>query len=246
MRRIYVYLFSFLLFLIISAGKLHAQDTISVPLKIKAGADVSGPAIYMSDKNILNYEGCISVDLNEKLSLAFNAGYSNFRYSQYNYEFLNKGVFIRAGIDLNLLKPDKAQGKYWAGIGFRYGLSLYNSEVPSFKKENYWDTTYSSISKSSYAGHFLEVSPGIRAEIFKNFSIGWNINLRMLLAAGTGRDLRPVSFPGYGNGGKSLVTGMSYFFVLNIPYKRINVILKKDVPEESTPADTRQSSGIRP
>jgi hypothetical protein len=67
----------------------------------------------------------------------------------------------------------------------------------------------------------------------------------MLLSAGTGRDLRPVYFPGYGNGTKSLVTGMSYYFVVNIPYKKINVIRKKEVPEESTPADTKPSSGVR-
>lgn len=247
MRRIYVYLFSLLLFPGISMGKLYSQDTILVPLKIKVGAEVSGPATYISDKNILNEEGFISVDLNEKLSVALNAGYLNFRYTQFNYEQLNKGSFIRAGVDLNLLKPDKSQGKYWAGIGFRYGLSLYTSEVPTFKKEDYWGVTYSSIPKSTYLGHFVEVSPGVRADIFKYFSIGWNVSLRMLVYAGTGRDLRPVNFPGYGNGGKSITTGLSYFIVLNIPYKKIKVILKKEVPsEEGAASDNQPSRGIRP
>ena len=37
-------------------------------------------------------------------------------------------------MDFNLLKPDKSLGKYWAGIGLRYGLSRFTSEVPFLEK----------------------------------------------------------------------------------------------------------------
>ena len=241
MRRIYVYLFSLLLVHILCFGKIQAQDTLLIPLKIKVGLEVSGPAIYFTDKNILNVEGYISADINEKTAVSLNAGYLNYKYSQYNYEYLNKGAFIKAGIDFNLLKPDKAQGKYWAGIGLRYGLSLFNSEFPSFKKENYWGVTTSSIPKNTYWGHFIEASPGVRAEIFKNFSMGWAVSLRMLIYTGTGKDLRPIYFPGFGNGGKTVTTGLSYFMVWNIPYKKITVILKKDVPEETEDTGTTEN-----
>jgi hypothetical protein len=210
-----------------------AQDTILIPLKIKVGLEVSGPAIYFSEKKNLNAEGYISVDLNEKRSVVLGAGYLNYKYSQYNYNYLNKGFFVRTGIDFNLLKPEKSMGKYWAGIGLRYGLSVFTSEVPSFQQENYWGITSSSIARKTNWGHFIEASPGVRAEVFRNFSMGWTISLRMLLYTGTGKDLRPIYFPGFGNGGKTFSTGLSYFIVWNIPYKKINVILKKEVPEET-------------
>ena len=54
--------------------QVHAQDTIPIPLKIKVGLEVSGPAIYYSDKNIFNEEGYISVDLDEKRSVVLAAG----------------------------------------------------------------------------------------------------------------------------------------------------------------------------
>ncbi|MEI6048562.1 MAG: DUF6048 family protein [Bacteroidota bacterium] len=241
MRRTYVYFISLLIALINGMGIVHAQDTILVPLKIKAGLEVSGPALYFSEKKILNAEGFISADINEKVAVVLNAGYLNYKYSQYNYEYLNKGAFIRAGVDFNLLKPEKSQGKYWAGVGLRYGLSIFNSEVPSFKQENYWGTTTSSIAKKTYLSHFLEVSPGVRAEVFRNFSMGWTISLRRLLHTGTGKDLRPIYFPGFGNGGKSFSTGFNYFIVWNITYKKINVIIKKKVPEESEETETTGS-----
>lgn len=243
MWRTLVYSINLLLFLICSLTNIHGQDTIPIPLKIKIGMEVVGPAMYYSDKNILNTEAYISVDLDERRSVMVAAGYLNFKYKQYNYEYQNKGVFVRTGIDFNLLKPNKSLGKYYAGIGLRYGMSRFNSEIPYFEKEDYWGKTTSSISRKTNWGHFLEVAPGVRAEIFKNFSMGWSISLRMLLYSGTGKDLRPVYFPGFGNGTKTISSGISYFIVWNIPYKKINAIMKKDVPEETEEGDETVTTG---
>ena len=229
--------------------QVHAQDTIPIPLKIKVGLEVSGPAIYYSDKNIFNEEGYISVDLDEKRSVVLAAGYLNFKYSQYNYTYLNHGSFVRMGMDFNILKPDKSKGIYWAGIGLRYGLSRFISETPSFEKDNYWGAVYSSIAQKTNWAHFAELTPGVRAEIFNHFNIGWSISVRMLLYSGTGKDLRPVYFPGFGNGTKTFSAGIGYYLVWNIPYKKINAILKKEVKEDNEDTnpngttDTNSTSG---
>lgn len=233
MRRISAYIISPLLILISYATKIQAQDTIPIPLKIKIGLEVSGPAIYFTNKNILNTEGYFSIDLNERISPVIGAGYLNYKYSQYNYEYLNKGYFVRAGADINLLKPEKSLGKYWVGLGLRYGISRFSSEVPSYTFRNVWDTVTSSIPTRTNWGHFIEASPGVRAEVFKNFSIGWSISLRMLLYTGAGKDLRPIYFPGFGAGSKRFSSGLSYFLVWNIPYKKITVITKKQTPAET-------------
>jgi hypothetical protein len=250
MSRIFVYFISLLLILTCSLDKVLAQDTILIPLKIKIGLEVSGPVIYLIEKKNLSVEGYISRDINEKASAVLNAGYLNYNYSQYNYTYLNKGAFVRAGVDFNLLSPDKAMGKYWVGIGLRYGLSRFTSEYPTFYKENYWGVTSSSVAKKTDWGHFLEVAPGVRAEILGNISIGWTISLRLLLYTSTGKDFRPIYFPGFGNGGKTVAAGLTYFIVWNIPYKKINVIIKKEVPEETedtgTSGNRQQGTGIRP
>ena len=232
MWRTSVYFISLLLFLSCGLVKVSAQDTIPIPLKIKIGLEVSGPAIYFTNKNILNEEGYISLDLDEKRSVILAAGYLSYKYSQYNYTYLNKGSFVRVGMDFNLLKADKSQGKYWAGIGLRYGLSRFNSQVPAFEKTDYWGTTSSSISSKVNWGHFVEFTPGVRTEIFNHLSIGWSVSLRMLLYTGTGKNLRPIYFPGFGDGTKTITAGLNYFIVWNIPYKKIKVILKKEVKEE--------------
>ena len=247
MRRTFVYIINLIMFL--SSGFVQAQDTVLFPLSIKAGLELSGPVIYLTDKSNLSIEGFLSFDRNEKMSYVMEAGYLNYKYSQYNYDYLSKGIFTRLGIDINLLKPEMSVGRYWAGIGLRYGLSLFNSETPSFQHENYWGTITSSIPPRTSMGHFLEFTPGVKTELFKNLSIGWTIRLKLLISGGGGRDLRPIYFPGYGNGGNRAAAGISYFLTWNIPFKTKTVITKPVVPEEAEETEqegpSQQASGVR-
>jgi hypothetical protein len=65
----------------------------------------------------------------------------------------------------------------------------------------------------------------------------------MLLHTGTGKDLKPVYFPGFGNGTKTVSTAMSYYIVFSIPYKRINAIIKKEAPEENDDTNDKGTEG---
>lgn len=241
MSRIYLYTTDLLIIISLFTGNIYGQaqeneeepDSVTIPLNIRAGIEVIGPAIYFINRNILNSEGYISADINEKMALSLNAGYSDYKYSQYNYEYYSKGIFVRAGVDLNILKPEVSRGKYWAGVGIRYSVSMFNSATPSFTHENYWGTTTSSIESVRRWGHFIELLPGFRAELFKNFSIGWSINLRKLIYSGRGRDISPLYFPGYGGGGGTVSAGISYFMSWNIPFKKIQVAIKQEQPEVS-------------
>ena len=247
MRKTFV---SFISVLIIAVNTpLRAQeqppDSVVIPLKIRAGIEVTGPVIYLTDRNNFTAEGYLAFDLNEKTAIFAGGGYSNYKYSQYNYDYLNKGLFFKAGVDLNLLKPEISMGRYWAGIGLRYGVSVYTSETPTFWHKNYWGTVTSSITSSTRIGHYLEISPGVRIEFLKNFSMGWSVSLKKLIYSGTGKDLRPIFFPGYGTGGNQFSTGISYFLVLNIPYKKIKIEIKKEVPEETEETTETQTSVTR-
>ncbi len=230
MRRTFASFISLLALLATSV--VNAQDTIDFPLKVRAGIDISGPVIYYTDKSNLSIEGFFSLDRNEKMSYVLEGGYLKYKYSQYNYNYLSSGIFLKAGTDFNLLKPEMSAGKYWAGIGLRYGLSIFNSETPSLETQNYWGSSIISLPRRSSTGHFLEVAPGVRTELFKNLSIGWSIRLRLLISGGGGKDLRPIYFPGFGNSGKTVNTGVNYYIIWSIPFKTKRVITIPEVEEE--------------
>lgn len=242
MSKTFAYSISLAIFLTFIQCQLKAQDTLTIPLKIKVGIEASGPAIYYADKNIRNLEAFISYDFDEKRSLSFSLGSLNYKYNQYNYTYSNNGTFARLGMDFNLLKPEKAMGKYWAGIGLKYGLSRYNSTTSMLSKENYWGVTTMSIPTKKNWGHFVEVDPGIKAELFKNFSVGWNISIRMLVHSGGSKDLKPIYLPGFGNSTKTVTAGIGYFLIWNIPYKKITVITNKEEPQEDEEDDTNKDT----
>ncbi len=232
MRRICAYIISILAIILTFSQEANCQDTLFIPLKIHAGIEVAGPVRYFINKNTLGAEGYVSVDLNEKWAVALNAGYLDYQYAQYNYSYISKGLFVRAGGDFNILKPKKSLGKYWGGLSLRYGLSRFEWEVPGLSQTNYWGESTSSIPATKSWGHFIEASPGMRAEIFRNFSVGWSINVKMLLYSGKYNGIKPIYFPGFGNAEKRFSTGFGYFIVWNIPYKKIRVIIQKEEPEE--------------
>jgi hypothetical protein len=236
MKKISVYIISLAAALIslpvIGQKTVQPIDSVDVPLKVRAGLEISGPVIYLTDKSIMNLEVSVTGDINEKMSVYLGGGYSDYRYSQYNYSFFTKGTFYKAGLDFNLLRPEMSEGKYWAGIGFHYGLSRFTYETPTLKHDNYWGSVSTSLPEQTNWAHYLEVSGGFKAEVFRNFSIGWLVNIRKLLYTGAAEDLRPIYYPGYGAGGRSLTYGLTYFISYNFPFKKIRVAIKPDPVEE--------------
>jgi hypothetical protein len=232
MRRIFAYIISLVALIFQTNPQAKGQDTLQIPLRINIGIEAIGPVSYFIDKKTLSLEGNVMVNLNEKYSVSASVGYLDYNYSQYNYQYLSNGLFAKAGVDINMLKPKKSMGIYWGGLGLRYGISRFRWEVPRISQSNYWGKAYSSLPPSNNWGHFLEISPGMRAQFIKNISMGWSVNLRMLLYTGTSEGMKPIYFPGFGNAGNRISTGFSYFIVWNIPYKKIRVIIKKEEPEE--------------
>jgi len=214
------------LFLLIP-GKAAAQDTIIVPLHIRAGFDIAGLALKAIDNNLISYGIQGSLDLNESLSTVAGARYSSFAANDsliYNYK--SRGLNFVVGTDYNFLKPKVAAGKHYAGIGIRYGISFYGQEASRIEYTNIWGTGTTTLPLAHYVGNYVELTPGVRTELFPGVTIGWNLYVRLLLGAGTGPHLKPVYMPGYGDASSPIATGAAYYISITIPYRKITVITK--------------------
>ena len=217
MKRIYV-LFSSLIILS-SAIYGEVSDTLESRKALSFGIEITGPVIYSLNKNNQNYEGYTSLRLNHKYYLVAEAGYSNYQYEQYNYSCISNGFFFRIGTDINLLKPESKIGNNYVGIGFRYGLALFNQETPWYTYDNYWGEVESSISKKFVNGHFLQLSGGIKAELFDNLFIGWTIRVNMMIYQSSGKENKPVFIPGMGGTDGAIEPGISFHIAWQIPLR---------------------------
>ncbi len=228
MRKIFVYFISTIIISIFSLYEIFAQDTLHFPLKVRIGVDIYGPAFYFTDHNNLTIEGFLGIDIDTLKAWSTDFGYCRYSYEQYNYRYNCEGFFIKPGVEFNIISPYVSKGKYFAGGALRYGLSLFSHETPFFESENYWGKASGFIKKSTHLAHFIEASPGIRTELLRNISIGWTIRLRLLIYSGTGKDLKAIYIPGYGNGTKSFSPGINYYIVWNIPYRTLTFNHKKN------------------
>jgi hypothetical protein len=214
-----------LLLLCLSGSSAVAQDTVTVPLHLRAGFDISGPLLKFVNKDLISYGILTSVDITEAVTLNAGARYSSFHTERHIYDFSSRGLSIVTGAEYNFLKANVSKGKYYAGIGLRYGLSLYAEEAPVIRYTNAWGEGVSSIPLSRHAGHYMEITPGFRTELFPGVTIGWNLYMRLLISAGAGKDLKPVWMPGYGPATKGMVTAAEYYVSFSIPYKKRKVII---------------------
>ncbi|MEZ5012648.1 MAG: DUF6048 family protein, partial [Bacteroidales bacterium] len=115
MKRISVLFISLLLL----SGSLYPQeaDTTRSYRDLSFGVELSGPVIYSLDSNNMNIELRLSHRINQKYYAVAEPGISRFSYSQYNYDYRSSGIFVRMGIDINLMKPKVKPGNHFAGLG---------------------------------------------------------------------------------------------------------------------------------
>lgn len=238
----------FISLLLLGSPSLMSQDTVTFPLHVRAGFDLSGPVMKLTGRDLISYGVLASVDMNSSLAVTAGVRYSSFSASEVIYDFDSRGLSFTAGADYNFIKADVSQGRYRAGIGLRYGLSFYSEEASMIRYTNEWGAGEASVPAGRHTGHFLELTPGVRTELFPGVTIGWNLYMRLLISAGAGKDLKPVWMPGYGAGTSGMTTGAEYYLSVSIPYKKIKVYIKpktrqsdEDEEGEENPEGTGQT-----
>jgi len=216
MKRIFA--LSFSLLVLYSWIAAQEPDSAKIPRSIDLGFDISGPVIYAIDNDRLNLEGYLSYRLNPKYSIVIEGGYSNFHYEQYNYVYNSDGYYTRIGTDINLIKDRASLAKNFVGIGFRYGLSIFNQETPWIMYENYWGRYESAGQRDFINAHFFEGNISVKAELFTNFLIGWTFSTRIQIYNSADENFLPAYIPGFGATDKVLRTSFIYSLIYRIPF----------------------------
>lgn len=218
-RKISRYIFSLAFLLLPLLLDAQEADTVQAPGSVSVGIDVTGPAIYALGNSGLRLEGHLSYRLNYKYYLVCEPGFADYSYEQYNYSYNSRGWFARLGTDIGMLAPVASKINHFAGIGFRYGLSVFEQESPFISIDNYWGDLNTSIPAHSVHAHFLEIQGSVKTEVFRNFQIGWAIKLRTLIYASGKNDKKPVYIPGYGLNDAGIAPAISYYIIYRFPFR---------------------------
>ncbi|RFS22651.1 hypothetical protein DVR12_12710 [Chitinophaga silvatica] len=203
--------------------KLPHDSIYYIPGGVRIGLDLSRivTAIYYPYRK----EVTIVADarINDNWYAAFEGGFASTPHSDTNYTYKGTGYFATVGVDYNFLKPQYPTEKNIFYVGMRYGFSHFNYSVPSYLiKDSYWGQNITgSIPSTNANAHWIELVVGLKAEVLKNFFLGWNLRERFLLNTVKTPDFTPLVIPGFGNGAKRAVFDVQYTVSYLIPFYRI-------------------------
>ena len=137
----------------------------------------------------------------------FGFGMADYMPKDESYRYKSgMAPYFKIGLNYNFLynsTPD-----YSVYLGLRYGISSFSYRIEDVTAVNgYWDesTTLSVPSQHATAGYF-EFLFGLRVQIWRNISLGWELRVHKLLHQGTHLYGDPWYIPGFGTDG-SLFSG---------------------------------------
>lgn len=169
---------------------------------------------YRSDAEVL---GDARVDSN--LYVAAEAGYNRTDLNNapvFNYQ--SSGVYLKAGIDYNLLKRSFPMESNMLYVGLRYGLARMRRSIPQYTISNaYWGNIQGSEPMKTLLPQWAEAILGIKVEVLNNLFLGWSLHVRVLTTPNVDPLVKPYLIPGYGVTSSGAVFDVNYAVSYRIP-----------------------------
>jgi hypothetical protein len=168
--------------------------------------------------------------LKDKLFAIGEVGYENIEFSNtklhpetgrvvYDFNYLSNGSFLRVGLNYNIFKVDEPGNNDNILVGISYGLAYQEHSSSAYTIGNgYWSDYNGSAPTSSVTTHWMELTFGLRTEVFKNFYMGWAIRAKVLLISDNSYNMDPYAIPGFGKVENGRGLGFSYTLEYQIPF----------------------------
>ena len=198
------------------------NDTIKIEQKygLRLGADVSKLVRSFLDDEYKGFE--INGDYRLTKSW-YIAGELGTEEKTTVTDFLNTtatGSYFKAGMDYNMYKN-------WLNMenmiyaGFRGGFSTFSQKLNSYNvyaTDQFWQPQFSSTEAVEFNGLsaiWVELIIGIKAELFNNFFIGINAQLKGLVSDSKPDNFENIFIPGFNKTYDSGAFGVGYGYTVS-------------------------------
>lgn len=210
-------------------------DTIPFFNGAYIGVDVFGVGSKMFGGDFLSSEISLVANLKNKFLPTLELGYGTTdTWNETGIHYKSSAPYFRIGVDYNTMAKKKEKNSYlYAGL--RYGMSSFNYDVRSLPMDDpIWGGSVSnpSLEDGIWGGgsvpfdhsgmkatvHWFELVVGIKAQIYKNFSMGWAVRMKYKMNSPIEEYADPWYVPGYGTY-KSNNIGVTYSLIYKLPFK---------------------------
>jgi hypothetical protein len=189
--------------------------------QLRLGIDISKPIInyYAGDKE--DYEFSADYYFKRDLYFVVEAGWGNASIDYSDLKYNSHNSFFKFGIDRGLLT--RAFAKDWdiAIVGAHYGIApIKRSEATYTVVDSFWGNSTGKISAANLTCHWIELSGGVRVELYKGLFAGWNVYGKFRLNSNSFQELPPSHIAGYGKGDKNTVFDFNFYLSYAIRWSR--------------------------
>lgn len=210
-------------------------DTIPLFNGAHIGVDIFGVGSKLFGGDFLSSEVSLTANLKNKFLPTLELGYGTTdTWNETGIHYKSSAPYFRIGADYNTMSKKKEKNSYLY-VGFRYAMSSFKYDVNSLPVDDpIWGegTSDPSLEDGIWGGgsppfnhtgmkatmHWMELVVGIKAQVYKNFSMGWSIRMKYKISATTDEYGDPWYVPGYGKY-KSNNIGVTYSLIYKLPIK---------------------------
>lgn len=198
----------------IDAKTLETKTGKSPSLGLYLSADVFGYIypVFVKDK-YYSSEVSATLDINNRFfpAVEVGLGYTDMVSQLYEIGYRTRAPYYRIGVDYNVLYKKDKPGYIYIGARVGYTSFDYSVEAPPLVDPVWGGETLVQFTDLPCRAVWAEAICGVRAEIAKNFYMGWSLRYKYLFYEGTISNGGPWYVPGFG-AGKKTAFGATYTF----------------------------------
>lgn len=196
----------------IDAKTLDTKTEKNASLGLHLSADVFGYIypIFVKDK-YYSSELSASLDIDNRFfpTIEVGLGHTDMVSQLYEIGYRTRAPYYRVGLDYNVLYKKGNPGYIYIGARMGYTSFDYSVEAPPLVDPVWGDESVVRFSDVPCRSIWAEAVGGVRAEVAKNFYMGWTLRYKYLFYQGPISNGGPWYVPGFGTG-KKMAFGATY------------------------------------
>jgi len=185
---------------------------------INLGVELGRPLLGLLS-NDKGYSVKADVNLKNTWFPTFEMGYSSYdKTAKSGTQCLASGTYFKLGVNKSLVYlGDKAENMFYAGA--HYGFSAFTYTLNNLSwYDNYWgDNALTNSTDQRGVVGWLELTVGVRVDVWGPFSLGWSGQYKSTLHVSGGATSDPAYIPGYGENLKPMA-GLALHLYYKLPF----------------------------
>ncbi len=205
-----------------------AQKELERQSFVRVGLDLSRFALpLINDFGQTGAEFSLDTEIKLRYFPTIELGYNKIQDYTDNHNYDSYGNYFRIGFNYNMINYSHRLDRNIFYVGARYGFSNFWHQADKILITNGWGTLETSLPETQLNAHWFEGVIGMRAEIIKNFYMGYTIRVKSMISHSDYGNFTPYWIPGFGKGTETIVVGMSYSIFYAIPIKNPKLDFEK-------------------